>query len=136
MGSPAGGCQVEGMMEKKAMFKQAIPVLMVEDLSAAMTFYTEKLGFSVAFTSEWDYNGLTRDGLELHIGKGKPNTVTTQSANIYFLVENIEALREEFLSSGAITADVQIIDQPYGARELHVHDPFGYHLGFSEMGNG
>ncbi|MFD2169954.1 bleomycin resistance protein [Tumebacillus lipolyticus] len=123
-------------MEQKATFKGVIPVLIVEDLDAAMAFYTEKLGFAVTFTSEWEYHGVNREGMELHIGKGEPNFTNTRAVNVYFIVENIEALYQEFLDSGAITSDVQLIEQPYGARELHLRDPFGYHLGFSEFNQG
>lgn len=113
-------------------FLSTIPVIHVEDLAAAMAFYTEKLGFAVSFVSEWAHNGVKRGGIELHIGQGstRPNP---PSANIYFVVEGIDALREEFLRSGAISAETAVIEQPYGARELHVKDPFGNHLGFSEM---
>jgi uncharacterized glyoxalase superfamily protein PhnB len=119
-------------MEHKATFKQVIPVIFVEDLDAATKYYVEKLGFQVSFTSEWDYNGVSRDGMELHIGRGTTSLVNTQGAHIYFSVENVDALRLEFIRSGAIGADTQVVDMPYGAREIHVRDVFGYHLGFSE----
>ncbi|TCP57945.1 putative glyoxalase superfamily protein PhnB [Tumebacillus sp. BK434] len=117
-------------MTQKTKFKGVISIIMVEDLDAAMAYYTEKLGFNVQFVSEWDYNGVERDGLQVHIGKGKPNPVTAHGVHFYIHVENIDDLREEFLASGAITEDVKVVDQPYGQRELYVRDPFGYQLGF------
>ncbi|MDB4897790.1 MAG: hypothetical protein JWN15_4052 [Firmicutes bacterium] len=114
------------------MFKHVIPVLFVEDVESAMEFYTEKLGFQVSFRSEWEYHGVVRDGIELNIGKGKPNTASTQAANLYFMVDSVDAVREEFVRSGAVASSVQVIEQSYGSRELHLRDPFGYHLAFSE----
>ncbi|ARU60293.1 hypothetical protein CBW65_03860 [Tumebacillus avium] len=119
-------------MAQKTKFKGAIPLIMVEDLDAAMTFYTEKLGFNVAFVSEWEYNGVERDGVQLHLGKDKANPVTPHGVHLYFHVESVDALREEFLASGAITEEVKVVDQPYGNRELYVSDPFGYQIGFYE----
>lgn len=112
-------------------FAQVIPVIMADDVKAATTYYTEKLGFRVTFTSEWNYNGVVRDGLQLHIGQGKA-VESNCGAHIYFMVDNVAALREEFIRTGALPADAPLIDQPYGNLELHVHDPFGYHLGFAQ----
>ncbi len=115
-----------------ARFTQVVPVLFVPDVKAAVRYYTEKLGFALRFDSPWDYAGVGRDGIELHIGKGQAPEASNRSADVYFIVQDIEALREELVASGAIPADQAVIEQPYGARELHLTDPFGYRLGFSE----
>lgn len=120
-------------MSGGASFKQVIPVIFVADLAAAMAYYVDKLGFQVGFESEWEYNGVFRDGLELHIGKSAKAEVAGHGANLYFMVENLDALREEYLHSGAISPENEIIEQPYGMRELHVEDPFGYRIGFAEL---
>lgn len=113
-----------------ARIAQVVPVLFVDDLGAAIAYYTHKLGFHVTFTSSYDYVGLVRDGIELHIGKG-PRHLPGRSADLYFIVDDIEALREEFVASGVIHEE-PLVEQSYGACELHITDPFGYHLGFSQ----
>lgn len=118
-------------MSGKASFKQVTPVIAVPDLKAAMEYYVEKLGFQVSFESEWEYNGIIRDGLEVHIGKGEPNT-RNRGVCVYFMIENIDALLAEYIASGAVPADTTVLEQPYGMRELHVVDPFGHRIGFAE----
>jgi uncharacterized glyoxalase superfamily protein PhnB len=112
-------------------FKSVIPVVLVDDVEAALRYYTEKLGFQITFTTPWNYAGVGRDGLELHIGKGDGQRPYNRGANIYFMVEGLDALADDLRERGAITTE-QIIEQVYGLRELHVIDPFGYHLAFAE----
>ncbi len=113
------------------VFKQAIPVLFVADVDAAIRYYTEKLGFKVSFTSPYDYAGVARDGVEIHIGKGD-GAARNRGADIILMVQNIEDLHAELVASGAIPADHALVHQDYGMKEIHIHDPFGYHIGFAE----
>lgn len=111
-------------------FRQVVPVIFVPSVEAAVAYYVEKLGFTVSFTSEYDYAGVNRDGVELHLGKGSPCGMGERGAHIYFFVQNLDAVHAEFTASGAV--DGQIKEQEYGLRELHLTDPFGYHLAFAE----
>lgn len=51
-------------------FEQVQPVLPVQDVGAAIGFYVDRLGFSLAFRDSEDdprYAGVRRDGVELHL---------------------------------------------------------------------
>ena len=117
-----------------ARFQRAVPVLFVPDVTAAIAYYTTKLGFEIAFTTPYNYAGIRRDGVELHVGRGSP-PAPNKGAAIYFFVENLEELRRQLVAVGAI-ADQPLLKQDYGLYELHLTDPFGYHLAFAEPVNG
>lgn len=113
----------------KARVTCAIPVLYVSDVKAAVSWYCEKLGFEVSFESPWEYSGVRRNGVEIHIGKGNPPPLQG-GAHLYFMVEGIDELAAEMAARGV---EGRLVDQEYGAREFHLDDPFGYHIAFSQM---
>jgi catechol 2,3-dioxygenase-like lactoylglutathione lyase family enzyme len=112
-----------------ARIASAIPVLFVSDVNAAVRWYCEKLGFAVSFESPWNYSGVQRDGVEFHIGRGNPPPLQG-GAHLFFMTKGIDDLAAELQGRGVAG---RLVDQEYGARELHVDDPFGYHIAFSQM---
>ena len=52
------------------MFKEAHPILGTRDIQRAIAFYTQRLGFKLAFGDKADppnYVGFRRDAVELHM---------------------------------------------------------------------
>ena len=55
---------------KPAMFKETHPILGTRDIQRAIGFYTQQLGFKLAFGDKADppnYVGFQRDAVELHM---------------------------------------------------------------------
>jgi uncharacterized glyoxalase superfamily protein PhnB len=103
-------------------------------------FYTEHLGFSVAWRVSGDGGGencMLQAGqvavllsTSTHLGTSPQFTGT-----IYFDVDDVDGLWDAV----RLTADVvwPISDMEYGTREFGVRDPDGYVLAFAEQrGNG
>ena len=116
--------------------KRVMPALHVGEMERAVRFYTQQLGFSVAWRSPGDGGG---DNCMLEAGTvavllstsphlGTPSQFT---GTIYFDVEGIEGL----WGTVAPTADVvwPIADMEYGTREFGIRDPDGYVLAFAEQ---
>lgn len=117
------------------------PVLGVKDVVLSVSFY-RRIGFECVFVdSETDprYAALRRDGQELHLQWADPGQWAhpTDRAVCRFYVQDVEAMYEEFLASGAAneeTADrspwAKPGDTPWGTREFHLRDPSGNSLQF------
>ena len=104
--------------------------LAVSDLSAAIAFYVEKLGFTVAFT--WGepatFAGMNLGKVQMFLQHGAP-TPSADTAAAYFLVGDANALHEFHRANGVDIA-VAIDDRPYGIRDYSVRDLDGYYLSF------
>jgi lactoylglutathione lyase len=125
-------------------FKTLTPNLMVEDVSAAIAFYRDTLGFAVTGTMPAEGEGAlvwasisagdvslmfqARHSLEEELPQltGQP---ISASQTLYFGVEDADALYEDIRSNAHIIKEPQTTF--YGAREFYIQDPSGYILGFS-----
>jgi catechol 2,3-dioxygenase-like lactoylglutathione lyase family enzyme len=103
------------------------PVLMVRDVPASVQFY-RLLGFELIFSDspiDPKYAGLRRDAVELHLQWhdahewNHPNDRPTYR----FVVENVDALSDEFNDTAANLDRTDVRDTPWGTREFHVRDP-------------
>ena len=117
------------------------PVLLVRDVVASACHYRDFLGFeNVEFYGEPPtFCILKRDGLHLMLGKVPHGQevvphwqVVEKMCNVYFWVDNVEALFQEFTSAGA-TIDYELCDQPYGCREFGIQDPDGHDISFGQL---
>jgi catechol 2,3-dioxygenase-like lactoylglutathione lyase family enzyme len=102
--------------------------LSVNDVRAAAEFYTNKLGFVLAF-AEGDpptFAGVNLDHVQIFLSKGTP---APQGCSVYFVVGDADQLFEFHRANG-----VEIVespkDQPYKLREYTVRDLDGYYLNF------
>lgn len=122
-------------MPETPVFGRTVPVLRMFSVEKAREFYLDWLGFEVLFEHRYEpelplYMGLARGGLELHLsehhGDGSPG------ANIRVETAGIDALHAELAAKRYGYGRPGIVAQPWGARELTVHDPFGNRITFSE----
>ncbi len=105
--------------------ERAIPILPVEDLSAARTFYVDGLGFRVAFEATEDgRNGLL--GLErgtIKLTLDSPMDGHGRNACVSLEVNDADAYYQEW------NARVRTLrpprDEEWGARTFDLLDPFG-----------
>ena len=102
--------------------------LAVDDLSAAIDFYTTKLGFKLGFT--WgdpaSFAGLNLGKVQMFLQKGTPDP---KGCVVYFLVGDADVLYEFHRTNGVEIAQ-KIGDREYGIRDYVVRDLNGYHLSF------
>ena len=102
--------------------------LAVTDIPAAVDFYTQKLGFTLAFT--WGdpptFAGVKLDKVEVFLQKGTPDP---NGSSVYFLVGDADQLDECHRAKGVEVAQ-EIGDREYAIRDYVVRDLNGYYLSF------
>jgi uncharacterized glyoxalase superfamily protein PhnB len=114
-----------------------VPQFLVDNLSASIAYYRDRLGFKQDFVYESFYASVSRDGFSIHL-KCAPKTVADRAhrknnehLDVYIDVRRIEALFEELKSKGAnITRSLET--RPWSCKDFYVEDPDGYILCFSE----
>jgi catechol 2,3-dioxygenase-like lactoylglutathione lyase family enzyme len=84
------------------------PLLRVPDLSAAVDFYTTRLGFTLGFM--WgeppSMAGLNLGGVQIFLGQGTP---APQGCGVYFVVGNADELYEYHRANGV---EIDRVDVP------------------------
>ena len=113
------------------------PQFLVDDLSEAIAYYRDRLGFDSDFVYESFYASVSRDGFSIHL-KCAPKTIAdrihrkqNEHLDAYVGVRGIEALFDELKSKGAkITRSLE--ERPWGQKDFYVEDADGYILCFSE----
>ena len=99
------------------------PQFLVDDLSAAIAYYRDRLGFETDFVYESFYASVSRDGFSIHL-KCAPKTVADRTyrkqnehLDAYVGVRGIEALFNELKSKGAhIIRSLE--ERPWGLQGL------------------
>src|SRR5262245_36484490 len=124
---------------KPACLTSSAPVLLVRDVVAAANHYRDALGF--AYERFWgeppDFVILRRDGLHLMLSLAPgghtivPNWKVNEIWNVYFWVDDVDALFSEFKKRGA-KIDYGLEDKPYKVREFGIQDLDGYDIGFGQ----
>jgi uncharacterized glyoxalase superfamily protein PhnB len=106
------------------------PVLHVKDMSAALAYYRDKLGFKVTFS--WKepprYVCLRLDDVSIHLNSYVP---PEGASHVAIFCTGVDALYEQFVARGVTIID-PIKDEPYGMREFAVSDPDGHRLVFGQ----
>jgi catechol 2,3-dioxygenase-like lactoylglutathione lyase family enzyme len=108
--------------------EQHHPSLAVNDVVAAVDFYTKKLGFRPAFT--WGdpptMAGVNLDRVQIFLEQGTPSP---KGCSLYFVIGDADELYEFQRANG-----VEIVeppeDRPYALRDYAVRDLYGYLLTF------
>lgn len=102
--------------------------LYVEDILAAVDFYTNRLGFSLGFT--WEdpptFAGLNLGEVQIFLAQGKPDP---RGFSVQFVVGDADELFEFHRANGVEVVEPPD-DRPYGLRDYAVRDLHGHILGF------
>jgi catechol 2,3-dioxygenase-like lactoylglutathione lyase family enzyme len=106
-----------------ATFAQIQPILGTRDIEEAVRFYVDRLGFTLAFRDgsvPTNYIGLRRDGVELHMQFQYPHEMGT--TRLRFVVDDPDALYEEYKDKGVFYEGTRLGDTPWGTREFALYD--------------
>ena len=101
------------------MFKMTHPILGTRDINRAIDFYIQRLGFQLAFGDKTDppnYVGFWRDAVEIHMQFQFEHEMST--IRLRFLVEDPDALFNEYQQRGVEFSANGIRDTPWGTREF------------------
>lgn len=116
------------------------PILAVNDVKISAEYYRDKLGFTITnvFGAPPYFAIIQRDNLSMMFAKAPkdkivPNwKIVEKTSNVYFWVNNIDELYEEFIDNGA-DIDYELYTTPYGIREFGINDPDDYDIAFGEI---
>lgn len=105
------------------MFKETHPILGTRNVERAIEFYTQRLGFRLAFKdadTSPNYVGFRRDAVELHMQFQFEHEMGT--IRLRFLVENPDALMSEYRQRGVECSPAGLRNTPWGTREFALYD--------------
>jgi catechol 2,3-dioxygenase-like lactoylglutathione lyase family enzyme len=105
------------------MFKETHPILGTRDIQRAIEFYTQQLGFKLAFGDKADppnYVGFRRDAVELHMQFQFEHEMGT--IRLRLLVENPDALFNEYRQRDVECTPNSVHDTTWGTREFALYD--------------
>jgi len=112
-------------------FLEAIHVLPAADISAAVAFYTQKLGFEKRFQTAEVHAILVRDRIEIQLWQcSDPRIAKQTSCRIH--VRQIEALYDAYCEQGVIHPNGALETKPWGMKEFVALDRDGNGLFFQE----
>jgi catechol 2,3-dioxygenase-like lactoylglutathione lyase family enzyme len=106
------------------MFRETHPIIGTRDIQRAIEFYTTQLGFDLAFKDNPDtpnYIGFRRDAVVLHMQFQYEHEMGT--IRLRLLVEDADALFDEYRQRGVECSATGIRDTPWGTREFALYDP-------------
>lgn len=106
------------------MFQETHPIIGTRDIRRAVEFYTQQLGFSLAFGDNADppnYVGFRREAVELHMQFQFEHEMRT--IRLRFLVDDPDALFMEYRQRGVECSPSGLRDTPWGTREFALYDP-------------
>jgi len=107
--------------------------LPVRDLTAAIAFYTAKLGFRLSFTwgePEAHFAGLHCGRAEIFLAVS-PECTPHATCTAFYLVAEVDALYEFHRAQGVEILE-PIADRAYGIRDYSVRDLYGHQLMFGQ----
>ncbi len=117
-----------------AQFKTVHPVLPARNVSEALHYYMEKLGFHLTFQDDEDapkYAGVERDGVALHIQwHDEQDFANIERPGLRFVIDDVDALFEEYRDKDVFHSRTALQDTPWGTREFAFYDLNGNGLFF------
>jgi len=124
-----------------AKITASAPVLLVKDIMAASDYYRDKLGFASVelFGKPPHFCMASRDGFTVmlaQVGAGVTLVphwkVVEKMWNIYFWVDDAEAIYAEMQQRGAII-DYTLYTTPWGTKEFGVQDLDDHDIAFGQI---
>lgn len=117
--------QESGAAAGGVVFGGATPILRVRDFEASVIYYSEVLGFRLAWR-DGNFGSVERGDVALMLSESSQGCAGTW---VYVSVSDADLLYQELRSRHAQIRHPPT-NFPWGARELHVFDPDGHVLRF------
>jgi uncharacterized glyoxalase superfamily protein PhnB len=118
-------------VDNAIVLEAAVPILSVTDLSEALDYYQNVLGFQVGWS--WgeppSLASVCRDRVELNLSQSPE--AQAAASRVYFHMTGVDAYYNHITRAGANVA-VALADRPYGMRDFSIVDPSGNALSFGE----
>ncbi len=114
-------------------FGPVTPILRIFDETKAREFYVDFLEFKVDWEHRFEpglplYMGISKDSVAVHLsehfGDGTPGS------HVRIACGDVDAYQQALLAKKYKHARPGVQDQPWGAREMTISDPFGNKLTF------
>jgi len=123
-----------------AQLLRSAPYFPVADVVPSAAHYESALGFRLEYTagSPPEFAILSRDGLSIMLRRVPeparivPNERQGGTWDVFFWVDDADALHAELLANGADIVYGPIIQEHYRMKEFAVRDREGYVLGFGQ----
>lgn len=110
-------------------FREAFPILLVDDVARASEFYCSTFGFEEAYRNE-DEHGVEFAFLALEpygIGVGRRHEGDERDVALWIYADDVDAAAAELRETGAEEI-LPPTDQPWGERMCTFVDPNGHRL--------
>jgi hypothetical protein len=119
----------------KGYLHQIHPVLPVQDVLAALFFYTQKLGFEISFADDPKnptYAGIKRDHIEIHLQwhDAKEWEASFNTPILRIVTQNVEALFEEYKNKDVFHEKTAVKETPWRTKEFAFYDLYKNGLTF------
>ena len=116
--------------------KALTPQLRTTDLDGAVRFYTETLGFELAFRYEDFYAGVGAGGFLLHLKLSDTTDpsvpfVRGEHLHLHITVDDLDGMFER-VKAGSVTVVEEPTDREWGLRECVIEDLDGHTLYFAQ----
>lgn len=116
-------------------FNQIIPILRIFDITKAMEFYRDFLGFSVDWEHRYHpgmplYAQISRAGMVLHLSEHHGDA--SPGSTVFVWMRGIEAFHRELSDKQYGYSRPGLEATGYDARMFEVPDPFGNRIRFNE----
>ncbi len=118
-----------------AFLKNIHPVLPVKNVTNAIDFYVQRLGFTLAFKDVGDdpkYGGVVRDAIEIHLQwhdeSEWDNGLDRPLLRIY--VDAVDDVYEEYKTQSVFHKNTVLRETTWGTREFGLYDLYGNGLIF------
>lgn len=125
-------------IKSEIKFLNTIPVLASDDIKRDIDWYETKLGFKNVYDSSnykegpLDYAVIQKQHLFLHIQFQYTKDLVTTRADIKFVVQNIEALFEDYVSKGLLDRSKIHRHTDWNTTEFGLKDLSGNRITFFE----
>ena len=125
----------------KAKITDSAPVLLVKDVVKSAAYWRDKLGFTEQslFGTPRNFAIIRRDTFTLMLAQVEPEQtfvsnwhIVEKMWDVYFWVDDVEAIYAEFQASGAII-DYSLYVAPHGVKEFGIQDLDDHDIAFGQI---
>lgn len=118
-----------------SILHQIHPILPVQNVVEALSYYVKQLGFIIAFADDSKnptYAGIRRDGIEIHLQwyDAKAWDVGFNTPSLRIVTEHIERLYEEYKYLDVFNEKTKLLETEWQTREFTVSDLYNNALTF------